>query len=213
MKQIFIGLIAICAITFSANAQTKSGATHHEKHDAAFKYHGKHDKGMMLKSLDLSDAQKQQAQSMNTDFKNRMQSLKKNDNMTMKDFKSQREALLSERKSKMQSILTPEQKTKLEKGKKNMMAKHSAMHEKKMAEMKTKLNLTNEQVAKMNSQRNAFKSKAAAIKNDQSLTQEQKKDQFMTLRKEQKENFKNILTEAQQKKLEDRKGKRSMKNT
>ena len=213
MKQIFIGLIAICAITFSAGAQTmeaKNEAGHSGHHQ---KHHGKHDKAMMFKNLNLSDAQKQQVKSMNENFKNKMQALKKNDNMTVKDFRLQKEALMAERKTNFQSILTHEQKNKIEQNKKDMMAKHSQMHEKRMEKMKTELSLTNDQVAKMKAQREAFKAKAETIKNDQSLTQDQKKDQFMTLRKEQKENFKSILTADQQKKLEERKNKRSMKTT
>lgn len=58
--------------------------------------------------------------SINEDFKTRMQSLNKNDNMMVKDFKSQKESLMQERKNKISAILTPEQKTQFDQMHKGM---------------------------------------------------------------------------------------------
>ena len=115
MKKIIAGLFAIAAFTFSAAAQDQptDGVRkgNKEKH-GMHKGHGKRMDGM--EKLNLTDAQKQQMKSINEDFRTRMQTLQQNDNILVKDMKVQRKALMEERKNKISSILTPEQKTQFE---------------------------------------------------------------------------------------------------
>jgi Spy/CpxP family protein refolding chaperone len=78
--------------------------------------HRGHDgKGMQgMEKLNLTDAQKQQMKTINQEFRTRMQSLQKNDNILVKDQKEQRKALIEERNNRIAAILTPEQKTQFE---------------------------------------------------------------------------------------------------
>lgn len=58
MKKLLIPLIAIFALTVTVNAQDKLGKKGH---------HQKHQNGMMAKQLNLIDAQKSQAKTINED--------------------------------------------------------------------------------------------------------------------------------------------------
>lgn len=78
----------------------------------------RHHGGMMdMKALNLTEDQKTQFKTQNESFRKKMEELKKNDNITVKDWKSKAENLRKEHKSKIDGILTSEQKAQLEKGK------------------------------------------------------------------------------------------------
>ena len=113
MKKIIAGLFAIAAFTFSAAAQDQTNTDQKKWNKERHGMHKGHD-GKGFEKLNLTDAQKQQMKSINEDFKTRMQTLQKNDNILVKDMKEQRKALMEERKNKVLAILTPEQKTQFE---------------------------------------------------------------------------------------------------
>lgn len=200
MKKIITALFAVAAFTFSASAQNKNN-TNEEKG-----YHKKHEgKGMMgMQKLNLTDAQKQQMKLINEDFKTKIQLLGKDD-------KAQRKALMQERKNKISAILTPEQKAQFEQMRKQYKKEgrfsgrgegfDKGKHGDKMGSMKAKLALTDDQIAKMKAGKEAFKQRAKAIKENQSLSAEQKKEQLTILRNERKANFKSYLTAEQIAKL------------
>ena len=60
---------------------------------------------------------------------------------------------MQERKQKMMALLTPEQKDKLKQYKKEQHGKGKMDSAKRMEKMKEKLALSNDQVAKLNEQR------------------------------------------------------------
>jgi Spy/CpxP family protein refolding chaperone len=207
MKKVLFSLLAVAAITISANAQVTKGNPQHPKDGMQF-HHGRHMHGPMLKNLNLTDGQKQQLKSDNEELRNKLKALKSNDNITMKDFKAQKEALMQERKAKFQSLLTAEQKAQLEKQKSDMKVKREEMGAKRMERMKTDLALTNDQVNKFRALNESTKSQIESIRNNESLTREQKKEQLMNLRKTNEETMKNLLTAEQLKKRDESRAKR-----
>ncbi|HEY8689972.1 MAG TPA: hypothetical protein VIM07_12115 [Chitinophagaceae bacterium] len=229
MKKIIAGLFAIAAFTFSAVAQDNT--TDQKKWDKEGQgFHRGHDrKGMGMEKLNLTDAQKQQMKSTNEDFKTRMQALNKNDNMMVKDFRAQRESLMQERKNKISAILTPEQKTQFEQMRKGREQMHKGMEQMRkgreqmhkgmekmggmkmggmkmqggrMEHIKTELGLTDDQLAKMKAGSESFRTRAMAIRNNQSLSQDQKKTQLGALQKDRQNSFKSFLTAEQIAKLD-----------
>jgi hypothetical protein len=69
--------------------------------------------------------------------------------------------------------------------------------------MKEKLNLTDEQAAKLKAQNEATHSKVKSIMDDQSLSLEQKKIQLKAIREASKNDRKSILTADQLKKMDE----------
>ncbi len=221
MRKILLGLIAIATITFSADAQIKRNnaekQNHSEKQNHANMGRSKHAEKMnhhrMDDKLNLTEAQRQQMKSINMDFKNRMQELKKNDNLTVKEFNAKKQVLMQERKQKTQALLTSEQKNQMKQFKKEQSGKRDMESGKKMEKLNTNLGLSNDQVAKMKAQKELYESKAEAIRNNKSLSDEQKKEQLKALKEQRKNSFKSFLTPEQLQKLEAMKNKRSMKTS
>ena len=112
----------------------------------------------------------------------------------------------------MDGLLTADQKTKQTQLKAEHKAKREAGYAKRMDKMKTNLNLTDEQVTKLKAQRTATQAKAEKIKNNESLSREQKKEQMMTLKAEAKEQHNKIFTPEQLKKKEEMKKNRGDKS-
>lgn len=193
MKKVLIPLIALLALTVSVNAQHKMGKQKH------------HQKGMMVKELNFSEDQKKQAKAINEDARKKMQELNKNESITVKEMRDRKAAIQKERKTKIDGLLTAEQKAKQTQLRAEHKAKKEAEYAKRLDKMKANLNLTDEQVAKLKSQRAATHAKAEQIKSNGSLSREQKKEQMMALKAEAKEQHNKIFTPEQLKKKEEMK--------
>ena len=189
-------MIALLVLTVTTNAQDKMGKKGH---------HHKHQKGMMAKQLNFSEAQKNQAKSINEDSRKKMQELNKNENITVKEQRDRRATIQKERKTKMDGLLTAEQKVKQTQLRAEYKAKKEAGYAKRLDKMKTKLSLTDEQVTKLKNQRAATIARADKIKKNESLSREQKKEQMMALKSEAKDQHKKIFTPEQLKKREEMK--------
>jgi len=119
MKKLLALSFAAAILTFTASAQTErnTGAkSKMERHSA------RNEKGKMLKELDLSKEQKAQLKVQHKEMKAKREALKTQDNITVKEMREKQAALKAEQKSKMESLLTAEQKTKMAEMKKQKMA-------------------------------------------------------------------------------------------
>ncbi|MEO6637688.1 MAG: hypothetical protein ABIN25_05395 [Ginsengibacter sp.] len=221
MKKYLIALSAFTIITISVNAQEKrttageAPMAHHNKMDHKKMGHGGQDRGAMMKELNLTNAQKQQAMAIRKDYANQMKQLDGDgSSMSINDYNAKKAALQNEQKARFESLLIKEQKNKMQELKKDQAAKGEKMGEKRMDKMKTTLNLTDAQVAKLKNQHDNFKSQAEAIKANTSLSQDEKKQQFMELKKKKEESEKNILTAEQLQRKEQMRSSRmkDMKN-
>ena len=201
MKTIVTTLFAVSALVFSATAQEKRELKC--GHEPGLHKH--HHSMMMSKELNFSEAQKAQAKINHEEFRKKMQELNKNESITVKEMRDRKFSLVKEQKAKMEALLTPEQKTKMALVKTERKAKHEAHFAKHLDKMKTTLGLTDKQVIQMKGQHESMQTKFKAIKENESLTREQKKAQLMALRAESKEQHKKILTPEQQKKVEEMK--------
>jgi Spy/CpxP family protein refolding chaperone len=170
------------------------------------KKRGGHDKHEMMKQLNLTDAQKEQFKTQRESFRQQMDELKKNDNITVKEWKSRMEGLRKDQKAKMDGILTTDQKAKMGKMKAEGKARHEGMMKQRGEKMKAELGLTAEQSAKMDKNRAEMGQKMKAIREDKNLNDDQKRDKTKELMKQQKENMKSILTKEQMDKMNERKG-------
>lgn len=205
MKKIILSAVVL-SLAAAVNGQeiperkTERPATHDRMHG---KRKGGHDRHEMMKQLNLTDAQKEQFKTQREEFRKKMEDLKKNDNITVKEWKSKMEGLRKEQKAKMQTILTTEQKTKMEQLKADAKVKHAEMQKQRAEKMKTELGLTEEQSAKLDKQRTEMGARMKAIREDKALSDEQKKEKVKDLMKQRKESMKSVLTEEQLKKLKE----------
>lgn len=224
MKKIFITLLAITTAFGSVNAQVQRNKEN-TANDKPMHGEGRHEKmgkhrGELAQKLNLSEDQKTRLKSINESFKTRMQELQKNDGITVKDSREKRKALMEEHKNQVQAILTPEQKSQLETLKKDKKGKWDGEGKKgkmgkapDMEKMKTELNLSADQVAKLKTRQDQMKEIMKSTREDQSLTKEQKKEKMQQLHKENKEIMEGILSPEQLQKMKTLKQDRKKPNT
>lgn len=204
MKKIIALFLVATVTSLSVNAQEiperkREGFKHHEQHGRMQHHRG----GLDMKKLNLTDAQKEQFKAQRENFKKQMEELKKNENITVKEWKSRMENLRKENKTKMDGILTSDQKAQIEKMKTEQKAMHEIDAKARAEKMKLKLGLSDEQSAKLQKNRTEMAEKIKAIHENKSLTDERKREEMKELMKKQKETMKSILTEEQMKKLQE----------
>ncbi|MCB0714853.1 MAG: hypothetical protein KDC06_02455 [Chitinophagaceae bacterium] len=199
MKKIFLSAV-IVSMALAVNAQTIPD----RKMDKTF-HHQDMRKGhrMDLQKLNLTDAQKAQFKAQREDFKNKMAALKKEDNITVKEWRTKMQALRQENKTKTESIFTPEQKDQLKKMQAERQQKRKEMMQKKGEKMKKALNLTDAQSKQLKDQREATQKQMKAIKENDQMTPAQKKEAIQQLMKSSHEKRKSIFTEEQKQKMKD----------
>ena len=168
----------------------------------------RHHRGEPFKNLNLTEDQKAQFQALNEEHRTQMAELRKNDNITVKEWNSKKEALQKDHREKIQTLLTPEQRTQLEKEKLERKAKMEERSKVRMDKLKTDLGLSDEQLVKLKSERAAAQGKIKVIREDKSLDDQAKKEQVRELMQKQKESMRSILTEEQLKKLDEQRQKR-----
>lgn len=214
MKKLIMGFTAsflITAISFAQPVQRTGGP--HPQFEQRHKHH------MPFGKLNLTDAQKQQLKQTNTDFRQQMQTLNKNEDITVKEQRQQRASLAKAHKDAMMNILTVDQKTQLANIRQQDKQKHTEMSAKRLDKMKTQLGLSDDQVAQIKANQAASQAKIKAIMENKTTDQSAKREQFMALRKEMKDNIGSILTADQKAKMksmrqehEGQHGKRLMHN-
>jgi Spy/CpxP family protein refolding chaperone len=226
MKRILTSALILALSIGAAQAQqttTKKGEGHKKEHRGHHKDH----KGSGFEKLNLTADQKAQMEALKEEFKKESQALKAQEStLTAAQMKEKRRALHEKHKTQMQSILTQEQKEQIAK----MKAEHKASWEahkggkgrfdstargnfgqrgvkrdagmQRSAELAKELNLTAAQQTKMQQLRTDFRSQMEAVRNNNSLTQEQKRTKFQELAKAQQEQMKSILTKEQIEKMQ-----------
>ena len=103
---------------------------------------------------------------------------------------------------------TVDQKNKIAQAKKARSEKMQMMAQKRLEKMKTELNLSESQVAKIQAQRKNSMEQMKAIRESSTLSSNQKREQMMDLHKQGRESMKSILTADQYKKMQEMRNNR-----
>jgi hypothetical protein len=198
MKKIILSALIAVAVAGTASAQDTQDKQPRRK---GF---GQHPYGMTSK-LNLTEDQKKQMKTINEDFRKQMTELRKNEDITVKEWKSRMKSIQEGHKTKVQQVLTPEQKAQLEKAKQDRKGKFQKRGKFGGSHFGKDLNLTADQQAALKKQRSEMMQKMKAIREDKSLSEEQKKVEINKFREQQQQSLKSILTEEQINKLQQKK--------
>ena len=161
--------------------------------------------------LNLSEEQKAKFKSLNEDFRTQMEELKKKDDITVKEWRYRMENLRKDHRDKISALLTDDQKNQLKKSREARQLRQSDRRKEGFDRMRTRLNLTDDQAAKLKQSHSDMAEKIQSIRENQSLTDDQKKEQVQELRKKNQENLKTILSEDQLKRLHEKQVRRPAK--
>ncbi|RYY67343.1 MAG: hypothetical protein EOO13_14665 [Chitinophagaceae bacterium] len=209
MKKLIVFTLVLASVGFSASAQERREVKT-PRTEGKMKMHDK----KSMQELNLTEAQKTQLKAQREAAKAQLDAIKNDASLSEQQKAEKAKAIHQDQKNKMQALLTPEQKAKMEEGRKAAQARGKEMGQKRKDAYKD-LNLTSDQSAKLKAQREASKTKVESIKANSSLTEEQKKAQIKEVMKASKADMKNILTADQMKKMQemkkDRHGGKGMK--
>lgn len=212
MKKIVSATLALMIGIAGLQAQDKTDKAPpskpaYGKHYGKPGMHGRHD--MHYTKLNLTADQQAQMKKIREDFKSRMDDLKKSEaTITVKDYKEKKQAIAKQHHDQVQNVLTQEQKDQLAKMRSERGKRFEGGPGRGMDRMKTTLGLSDEQSAKIKALRADTRTKMKSIREDQTLSEDQKKQQVMAAFKDQRESMNKILTPEQQKKMESMRGKR-----
>lgn len=210
MKKIILSVAAFTVFIVSANAQIerkhnkKAATTQASRTDDQDDKDMKEDHPMGKGKMNFSDDQKKQMKSIQMDYKSKMDALDKNDKMSVKDYNLQKETITQERKSKIEALLTPEQKSQFAQHAKDQHMQQGENKGDRMEKIR-ELGLSKDQMAKLKEQRQSMRPKMQAINNDKTLSAAQKQEKIKALKESNREFIKSILTPEQMKKLEEQK--------
>lgn len=213
MKKISLLVMAVI-VALSAVAQTedkpwKQDKEHH-KADRKINHDGRFEK------LNLNDQQKADLKSVNENFKRDMKALHQMENITVKEQRQKQQQLAQQHKERIEAILTPEQREQAKqnmKGRKDIgerkaLGKHKKgrgkIGEGRKDDFANDLNLSQEQRAKLDNYSQSLRTKSKEIREDNSLSNEQKKAQMQTLMRQHRENMNAILTNEQKQLFKER---------
>ncbi|MEO6188840.1 MAG: hypothetical protein ABIO82_04625 [Ginsengibacter sp.] len=213
MKKHLITLFSLIIIAFVGNAQTADSASSVQRNPQHKKFgnnmqRGKGRHASEMKDMNFSDSQKEQMKNIRSQYRDKMNQLDQDRTLSPEDLRTKKNELRKEQKDKFESTLTPEKKEKLVQRKQQHQTERKTKEQNGISRMKSSLELNDAQVSQLQTDQEAFKAKAKAIKENNSSSADQKKDQLMQLRKTREESVKNILSTEQWKKREEMKQNR-----
>ncbi|MCC6286691.1 MAG: hypothetical protein IT249_02290 [Chitinophagaceae bacterium] len=218
MKKIASGILALMIGIAALQAQEKNEkappppSQMHQKHPGKPGMRGRHD--MDFKKLNLTTEQQSQMKKIHEDFKGKMDNLEKSEaTITLKDYREKKKVFETQRHDQIQNVLTREQKDQLAKMHSERGRKFDGGPRRGMDRMKAELGLSDEQSAQIKTLQEDTKAKMKSIRENQSLSEDEKKQQIMVAFKNQREGINKILTPEQQKKMESMRPKHMNRET
>jgi Spy/CpxP family protein refolding chaperone len=111
-------------------------------------------------------------------------------------------ALGKDKKAKMQALLTPEQKDRIEKRMKQGAENAQVRAAANLERMKIRLNLSDEQATRIKTAQTSLREQMKSIRENDNLLPQQKMEQMKTLAMKRQEVVKSVLTPEQLSKFE-----------
>jgi Spy/CpxP family protein refolding chaperone len=206
---LFAGILLTCGI---ARAQTQPGRadsthrSHFGRPEASHSFnHHHHGNG-----IQYTPEQRRQLMAINKEFHDKSAELFKQDNITLKEYKTGLLALQKDKRSKMEALLTPEQKDQIAARKKRSEERRQVAEAARMERLKLRLNLSDDQVAKIKAGQADLHAQARSIYENDNLLPQQKMEQMKDLMAKRKDVFKSVLTPEQFSKFEEMSHRRSI---
>lgn len=206
MKKITLGILALALAFPGVYAQEKAGKEMNRENKTYRHHPGKHgwQHNVDYKKLNLTKEQQDKLAKISKDYRAGVADLKKKEaTITVKDYKAQLQALGKKRRSEADNVFTPEQKAQLQQMRAERKRKfETAGKKERHKNMQSTLGLSEDQSTQLKALREYTQKKVKGIRENQALTDSQKKEQVRAVFKQQREDMKSILTPEQMKKME-----------
>jgi Spy/CpxP family protein refolding chaperone len=156
-----------------------------------------HNRGFNRPHVHYSPEQRQQMMAIDKEYRQKREDLFKQDNLTLKQYKAGLLTLEKEKKSKLSTLLTPEQKNELAANRKRMEENRQVREVAHLERLRIHLNLTDDQVAKIRAGNENLRSQARAVHGNDNLLPDQKREQLRSLMAKRNDIYKSVLTPDQ----------------
>ena len=195
MKKLISGLVMMLAIAFTVSAQDSTKHKGHRKHKTQFE------------KVQYTDAQKTELKTLKEGYKQQHEAIRSNSNLSEAQKKEQRMELMKKRKADMDRILTADQKKQIAEGKKNGRKGEGKKSSHKLGKKKGEsrmndLGLSEAQSAKVKSINAQYREKMMQLKKNRAAEKSAQKEAFTRLRKQHREEIRQVLTAEQIQKLD-----------
>ena len=134
---------------------------------------------------------------INKEYRQKAADLYKQDDITLKQYKAGLAALNKDKKDKLAALLTPRQKDQLAARRKRMDENRQVMQAAHLERLKLRLNLSDDQVAKIKAGQENLHSQVKAIHENENLLPQQKMEQMKALLAKRNDTYKSVLTPEQ----------------
>ncbi|HXO78148.1 MAG TPA: hypothetical protein VN824_22995 [Puia sp.] len=141
--------------------------------------------------------QRKQVAEINKEYRQKSEDLFKKDNSTLREYKAGLLALQKEKKSRLQALLTQQQKDEMAARRKRMAENMQVMAVARMERLKLHLGLSDDQVAKIKAGQENLRSQVKAIHENDNLLPQQKMEQMKALMAKRNDTYKSVLTPEQ----------------
>lgn len=186
---LLIGTLTLgCAVNAQSIGNNPASDTTHIMHHR-FRHH--------REMIHYTPEQRQQVEAINKEYRQKREDLFKQDNITLKQYKSGLLALEKEKKAKVQALLTAQQKEQLANRHKRMDENRQVMGAARLERLRLTLNLTDDQVARIKTGQLNLHNQALAIHDNDNLLPQEKREQMHALMMTRNDNLKTILTPDQ----------------
>jgi Spy/CpxP family protein refolding chaperone len=147
--------------------------------------------------INYSPEQRKQVVEINKEYRQKREDLYKQDNITLKQYKTGLAALEKDKRAKIQALVTPEQKAALDERRKQRDENAQVMAAARLERLRLNLNLSDDQVARLKAGQQELRNKARTIHENDNLLPQEKRQQMRTLMTTRNNSFKSILTPGQ----------------
>ena len=224
MKAIFCGILAI-TMTLALQAQVEKRDNNettraawddyswdpvYSQHISQYERAMNNDYGLLMGQMNITDEQKDQLKKISDNAKMRMVEVYSNPDLTNDQVREQHIAIMSDRKNQIYAVLTSDQREQYA----SWYGTHPynwedmswrsqwANDNMSLDNMRTRLNLTDNQYKRLTELNASFKQKKIAIMNDESISKEERYSRIKALHDEKQATFRTLLNADQVKKFE-----------
>lgn len=198
MKKIVLGIMAL-TLAFSSMAQTEKKSAEGKELRKRNHFKGRNN----FDNLNLTDNQKVKIKSLNDRYREQNKALNQLGSITVDEQRARRQQLAKEHREKVFAILTPEQRKQAETTKGNFEGRRDDGAG-KMEKLTKDLNLTPEQLSKVSALNKTFKSNLQSIRQNTTLSGNDRREQVKNLAKKHRSELESLLTSEQREQLKNR---------
>lgn len=208
MKRVMISAVMATGLVLGSLPVVAQTATEQqnqttEQQQGEMRGHWRHHRGdqmeRMAQKLNLSEQQKDQLKPILQQSREQAKATKDDTSLTQEQKREKLQTLRQQTRSQVNGVLTPAQQQQMAQLREERIAQRHEQVGKRMAE---KLNLSQQQQDQLKPIFEKQREQAKAIWQDNSLTQDQKREKFQSLRQETRLQMNQVLTPEQQQQLQ-----------